>query len=634
MIQLQQVYLQYGNRVLFDKIDLTIVPGEKIGLVGRNGAGKSTLLRLLAGESRPDEGKILLPKGVTIGYLHQDLKLRLEKKVIEIAQEAFDEIKTMEKQLVYVNEQLNERTDYESDAYHDLIDQLTHITERLSIIQPEEAVAETERILKGLGFKQTDFERTLAEFSGGWQMRVELAKLLLLKPDYLLLDEPTNHLDIESIIWLENFLKVYPGTILLISHDKQFLDGITTRTVEVEMGKIFDYKANYSKYLILREERREKLLATYENQQKVIAEREKTINRFMAKATKTKMAQSMQKQLNKMERVELDVADTHTMKIRFPPSPRSAQIVLKAKEVSKDYGVIKVLDKVDFEVERGHRVAFVGQNGQGKTTLAKLLIGEERVTNGQIEIGQSVQIGYYAQNQAENLDSDKTVLQVMEDMAPEDMRTRVRSILGAFMFSGEDVDKKVKVLSGGERARLALSMLLLKPINTLLLDEPTNHLDMLSKDVLKQALMNYDGTLLVVSHDREFLKGLTDQVVEFRDRKIKTFLGDIDYYLEKRAFDNMRAVEMSTQQQKIAETPKEPVLNLDQVRTIQRNLQNLEKKIEKTETLVIEMESQMADPEKYNSPDYPQFLKTYNDHKAWLESAYKEWESMSVQLEV
>lgn len=634
MIQLQQVYLQYGNRVLFDKIDLTIVPGEKIGLVGRNGAGKSTLLRLLAGESKPDEGKILLPKGITIGYLHQDLKLRLEKKVIEIAQEAFDEIKTMEKQLLYVNEQLGERTDYESDAYHDLIDQLTHLTERLSIIQPEEAVAETERILKGLGFKQTDFERTLAEFSGGWQMRVELAKLLLQKPDYLLLDEPTNHLDIESIIWLENFLKVYPGTILLISHDKQFLDGITTRTVEVEMGKVFDYKANYSKYLILREERREKLLATYENQQKVIAEREKTINRFMAKATKTKMAQSMQKQLNKMERVELDVADTHTMKIRFPPSPRSAQIVLKAKEVSKDYGVIKVLDKVDFEVERGQRVAFVGQNGQGKTTLAKLLIGEERVSSGQIEIGQSVQIGYYAQNQAENLDSDKTVLQVMEDMAPEDMRTRVRSILGAFMFSGEDVDKKVKVLSGGERARLALSMLLLKPINTLLLDEPTNHLDMLSKDVLKQALLNYDGTLLVVSHDREFLKGLTDQVVEFRDRSIKTFLGDIDYYLEKRAFDNMRSVEMNTQQQKVAEAPKIPVLNLDQVRTIQRNLQNLEKKIEKTETLVLEMESQMADPEKYNSPEYPQFLKIYNDHKSWLESAYKEWELMSVQLEV
>ncbi|MBK7427247.1 MAG: ABC-F family ATP-binding cassette domain-containing protein [Saprospiraceae bacterium] len=634
MIQLQQVYLQYGNRVLFDKIDLTIVPGEKIGLVGRNGAGKSTLLRLLAGESKPDEGKILLPKGITIGYLHQDLKLRLEKKVIEIAQEAFDEIKTMEKQLLYVNEQLGERTDYESDAYHDLIDQLTHLTERLSIIQPEEAVAETERILKGLGFKQTDFERTLAEFSGGWQMRVELAKLLLQKPDYLLLDEPTNHLDIESIIWLENFLKVYPGTILLISHDKQFLDSITTRTVEVEMGKVFDYKANYSKYLILREERREKLLATYENQQKVIAEREKTINRFMAKATKTKMAQSMQKQLNKMERVELDVADTHTMKIRFPPSPRSAQIVLKAKEVSKDYGVIKVLDKVDFEVERGQRVAFVGQNGQGKTTLAKLLIGEERVSSGQIEIGQSVQIGYYAQNQAENLDSDKTVLQVMEDMAPEDMRTRVRSILGAFMFSGEDVDKKVKVLSGGERARLALSMLLLKPINTLLLDEPTNHLDMLSKDVLKQALLNYDGTLLVVSHDREFLKGLTDQVVEFRDRSIKTFLGDIDYYLEKRAFDNMRSVEMNTQQQKVAEVPKIPVLNLDQVRTIQRNLQNLEKKIEKTETLVLEMESQMADPEKYNSPEYPQFLKIYNDHKSWLESAYKEWESMSVQLEV
>jgi ATP-binding cassette, subfamily F, member 3 len=634
MLQLHGIYLQYSDRVLFDKVDLSISPGEKIGLVGRNGAGKSTLMKIIAGDIKPDEGSINMPNGVTIGHLHQDLILQIEKTVFELAATAFDELHAMNSRIDEINHELATREDYESKAYHDLIVELGMLTERLTVISPDEAEAMTEKILKGLGFTAKDFSRPLREFSGGWQMRVELAKMLLQQPDYLLLDEPTNHLDIDSIIWLEGFLKDYQGTVILISHDKQFLDNVTKRTLEVELGNIYDYKANYSRYLVLREERREKLQAAYENQQRVIADKERTINRFMAKANKTKMAQSMKKQLDKMERVEIDVADTKTMVLRFPPSPRSAQIVAKGENIKKSYDDLLVLNGVDFQIERGKKVAFVGQNGQGKTTLAKILVGEENYQTGNVTIGQSVHLGYYAQNQSDAMNSDLTVLQVMEQNSPEEMRTRLRGILGAFMFSGEDVDKKVKVLSGGERARLALAVLLLRPINFLVLDEPTNHLDILSKEVLKEALKKYDGTLLVVSHDRDFLRGLTEEVVEFRDKKIKTYLGDIDYYLEKKSFDNMRDVELTVKKnEKSAST--EPTLPITEEvkRNHQKTLQNLERKIERLEEELQNIEVKMSSSDFYEKGQADIWIPKYDEAKALLKNAYSEWEAIAEILE-
>lgn len=636
MIQLQQIYLQYTDRIIFDRIDLSISPGEKIGLVGRNGAGKSTLMKIMAGDIKPDEGSINMPNGATLAHLHQDLILQTEKTVVELAATAFAELHKIDQRIEEINQELTHREDYESKAYHQLLEELSYLSERLGVVSPDEAEAMTEKILKGLGFKQSDFDRPLKEFSGGWQMRVELAKMLLSSPDYLLLDEPTNHLDIDSILWLESFLKQYTGAVILISHDKQFLDNVTKRTIEIELGNAYDYKANYTRYLELRSERREKLQSAYENQQKVIAEKEKTINRFMAKATKTKMAQSMKKQLDKMDRIEIDNADTHTMNIRFPPAPRSAQIAVKANKVSKSYGDLEVLKDIDFQVERGQKIAFVGQNGQGKTTLAKILIKEETIQSGDIEIGHNVQLGYYAQNQAEVLGHDQTVLQTIEGLAPEDMRTKVRGILGAFMFSGEDVDKKVKVLSGGERARLALACLLLRPINLLVLDEPTNHLDILSKEVLKEALKKFDGTLLVVSHDRDFLKGLSDHVVEFRDKQIKTYLGDIDYYLEKKAFDNMREVELSTKEKvkPVKETiVAEPTYSADEQRNFQKNLGNLERKIERLESDKEALEQKMADPGFYEQPDHTILLDKHQSLSDELAQLFKEWESLAEKIE-
>ena len=637
MIQLQQIYLQYSDRIIFDYIDLSVSPGEKIGLVGRNGAGKSTLMKVIAGDVRPDSGQINRPNGSSLAHLHQDLILQTDKTVMELASSAFEELHTIDARLEEINAELAVRVDYESKAYADLLDELSSLTERLSVVSPDEAEALTEKILKGLGFKSSDFNRPLREFSGGWQMRVELAKMLLQLPDYLLLDEPTNHLDIDSILWLEAFLKQYTGAVILISHDKQFLDNVTKRTIEVELGNVYDYKANYSKYLELRAERREKLQAAYENQQKVIAEKERTINRFIAKANKTKMAQSMKKQLDKMDRIEIDNADTHTMNIRFQPSPRSAQIVLKATDITKSYGSLNVLNKVDFQIERGQKIAFVGQNGQGKTTLAKILIKEEFAQSGQVDIGSAVELGYYAQNQAEALGQDQTVLQAIESVSPEEMRPRLRGILGAFMFSGEDVDKKVKVLSGGERARLALACLLLRPINLLVLDEPTNHLDILSKEVLKEALKAYDGTLLVVSHDRDFLRGLTDHVVEFRDKQIKTYLGDIDYYLEKKAFDNMREVELASASVKKSnlqdQQPTKNLISQEDQKNFQRTLQNLEKKIEKLEQEKTSIEEQMSQPDFYEQPSHSIVLAKHDVLRNELNKLYAEWEIIAEKIE-
>jgi len=531
MITLSDIYIQYGNRVLLNRITVVIGVKDKVGLVGRNGAGKSTLLKIITKNQIPDEGVVSMPSGSTLGYLHQEMDIPKGKTVMEETLMAFEEVREIEQKLEKANKEMTERTDYESDAYHKIIEDFSTLNDRFLFLGGDRMEADAEMVLKGLGFKQKDFSRLTDEFSGGWQMRIELAKMLLRKPDYLLLDEPTNHLDIESIIWLEGFLKPYPGSVIVISHDKQFLDNVTTRTIEVEMGKVFEYKASYSDYVNLRAERREKLESSFSNQQKVIAQRERTINRFMAKATKTKMAQSMKKQLDKMERIELDDADTASMNLRFPPAPRSGAISIEGHQISKSYGDLKVLDKVDIKLDRGDRVAFVGQNGQGKTTLAKILINNITATGGKIELGHNIKIGYYAQNQSDVLHGDLTLLQTLENASPPEMRTRLRNILGAFLFSGEDVDKKVSVLSGGERARLALAALLLNPFNLLVLDEPTNYLDMISKDVLKKALMEFDGTLIVVSHDRDFLGGLTNRTIEFKDHKLYNHLGDINFFL-------------------------------------------------------------------------------------------------------
>ena len=570
MINLSNIYVQYGDRILLNKINLVIGEKDKIGLVGRNGAGKSTLLKIIAGELSPHEGNIARPSTSTLGYLHQDMEIPLGKTVLEETLTAFEEVRDLEMRLAKINEEMAHRTDYESDSYYKLLEDFSYVNDRFHYLGGDSMQADAERVLKGLGFKPSDMSRLTDEFSGGWKMRVELAKMLLKRPDYLLLDEPTNHLDIESIIWLENFLVGNSGALILISHDREFLNKVTGRTVEVELGTLQDYKASYSDYVVLREDRRDKLKSAFDNQQRVIADKEKTISRFMAKSSKTKMAQSMQKQLNKIERIELDETDISVMNIRFPTAPRSGQVALDVVNLSKSYGTLNILDDIHFRMDRGERISFVGQNGQGKTTLAKIIVNELTYSSGELVLGHNVKIGYYAQNQAENMSGSKTVLETMEDSSPPEMRTKIRSILGAFLFSGSDAEKKVSVLSGGERARLALACLLLNPFNLLVLDEPTNHLDMLSKDVLKKALLEYDGTLIVVSHDREFLQGLTEKTLEFRDRKLFEYLGDVNFFLEKRDLQNMREVEKINVP--VVEKIQTPVVSNEEKKRLQKNV--------------------------------------------------------------
>lgn len=636
MITVTDIFVKYGDRVLLDHINLVITERDKVGLVGRNGAGKSTLLKIIAGDVGTDGGHVTRPSESTLGFLHQEMSLPKGKTVKDEALGAFGDVKALEQQIEDLNNEIAERTDYESDSYTKLLEDFSEANDRFLLLGGGSMEAEAEKVLKGLGFKTSDMNRLTDEFSGGWQMRVELAKMLLQKPDYLLLDEPTNHLDIESIIWLEGFLKDYPGAVIIISHDKQFLDNTTKRTVEVELGRIYDYKARYSDYIALRKERRGKMQAAFDNQQKVIAQKERTINRFMAKATKTKMAQSMKKQLDKIERIEIAAEDTEGMSLRFPPAPRSGQIVMEAKGLEKSYGQLKVLDKVDLKLDRGDRIAFVGQNGQGKTTLAKIMIRELDRTGGELTPGHNVQIGYYAQNQSDTLKSNLTLLETMEEASPPEMRTSLRNILGAFLFSGEDAEKKVSVLSGGERARLAMACLLLKPFNLLVLDEPTNHLDIISKDILKKALLDYDGTLVVVSHDRDFLGGLTNRTVEFRDKKLFNHIGDVNAFLEKRALDNMREVELSTKKAaKAAEAAKAPVIELsyEEKKRLTRAVQNAERKIERLEKDITKIELEMADASFYQSPKAEATMEKYKAKKKDLENAMVEWEQAQEEFD-
>ena len=585
MININNIYVQYGDRRVLDKVSFTIQEKDRLGLTGRNGAGKSTLLKIIAGQSSPTEGNISYPSQVTIGFLHQDMFLPKGKTVLQEAMSAFDEVMIAEKRLAEVEAELSERTDYESEKYMDLIHEMTELNDTLAEIGGDNMRVECEKILMGLGFKTTDFGRQTTEFSGGWQMRIELAKMLLKRPKLLLLDEPTNHLDIESIIWLENFLMPYEGAVVIISHDKTFLDNLTKRTIEIELGKVHDYKANYSKYLELRAERQAQLQSTFDSQQKEIARKEMLIDKFKAKASKAKMAQSLVKELDRMERIELETTDSSRMRFEFPPSPRSGEVTVKVENLTKKYGESCILDQIDLHIVRGERIAFMGKNGEGKSTLIKLVVGDVEASNGIIELGHNVFLGYYAQNQAEALDPKITVLETMEKNSPYELRPRLRNILGSFLFRGEDVDKKVSVLSGGERARLAMAAMLLHPINLLVMDEPTNHLDMLSKAILKQALLEFDGTLLVVSHDRDFLDGMTDKVIEFSNKKIITYLGDLQYFLEKRQYGNLRDVSLgksglkslSSNNQSKNETSIDESQEI--VKKLKKEIQNIEKNI-------------------------------------------------------
>ncbi len=635
MLTASNIYIRYGDRVLFNHVNVVIRNKDKVGLVGRNGAGKSTLLKIMANEITPMEGSVTRPSDTTFALLHQEIEIDQAKEVLEESMTAFSDLQALNHKIDQINVEISERTDYESESYMALLDQFSDLNEKYVLMGGDNAEGEAVKVLKGLGFQEKDFHRKISEFSGGWQMRVVLAKMLLRKPDYLLLDEPTNHLDIESIIWLEKFLKGYPGAIIIISHDQEFLDNCTKRIIEIELGKIQDHSGNYSQYVIQKEDRRQKQIASFENQQRVIAQKERTITRFMAKASKTRMAQSMKKQLDKMERVEIDQQDTSGMNIRFPPAPRSGEIAIEAINVSKAYGALEVLDNISLKVERKDRIAFVGQNGQGKTTLAKILINKLEHTSGEVNLGFNISVGYYAQNQAETLDRKKTLLQTMEDHSPPEMRTKLRNILGAFLFSGEDAEKKVSVLSGGERARLALACMLLRPFNLLVLDEPTNHLDIISKEILKSALKKYDGTLILVSHDRHFLAGLTDKTIEFRDKQLFEYLGDVNYFLEKRELDSLRAVEQSAKKPK-TQKPNKP-LNSSHApshKTLTRKIESLERKISTLEKQIKQLENSMAEEGFYTKEDSGGVLEEYNAKKDELTSLYERWEYYHEQLEL
>ena len=642
VVSFNKASLYFGGRAIFNEISFQINPGDRIGLVGRNGAGKSTLLKLIAGDYSLDEGSKNMAKEVRIGFLRQDLAMDMEKTIMEIARSAFDEIMRINERMEEINMEFEVRTDYESDSYIRLIEELSLLSERFGILGGDNLDESVELVLKGLGFTQDTFHNKLHTFSGGWRMRAELARLLLQKPDLLLLDEPTNHLDIESIMWLEQHLSESNQTLMVVSHDRTFLDNVTTRTIEVTMGKAYDFNAPYSRYLTLREELREKQLATAKNQEREIKQTEELIERFRAKASKASFAQSLIKKLDRMERIEVDDMDTSAMHFKFQPAPRSGKVVVKAEGVKKSFGDLQVLRGVDLEVERGDRVAFVGQNGQGKSTLVKALL-KEIPADGLMELGHNVMVGYYAQDQADALDGNKTALQTIEDTSPEEMRKHARSLLGAFMFRGEDVDKKVKVLSGGERGRLALCKLLLNPINFLVMDEPTNHLDMNSKDVLKQSLQAFDGTLLVVSHDREFLKGLVTKTIEFRDYKVKTILGGIEYYLEQRKLESMREVEAKSAQKNIQKAKEEATNGLDykerkrlekDLRSVVRKLEEVEQEIENLEEEINAWDEQLADPQECKAlMADPDFYPKYEEKKSVISGKMEVWEQLNEEKE-
>ena len=652
MISLDNLTVSYGGWTLFDNISFLINPKDRIGLVGRNGAGKTTLLRIITGEQQPTSGHVTLNGECTIGYLPQTMRVADTTTLAEETAKAFDEVLRLEAEIASLTREIAERTDYESAGYEQLLHRLNDAQDHYHILGGDTREADIEKTLLGLGFKRTDFGRATSEFSGGWRMRIELAKLLLRRPSIFLLDEPTNHLDIESIQWLEEYLKNYNGAVLLISHDRAFLDNVTNRTVELSLGKVTDYKVSYSKYVVLRAERRAQQMAAYENQQRMIEKTEEFIEKFRYKPTKSNQVQSRIKQLERLERLEIEEEDLSTLNIKFPPAPRSGQIVAEINEAGMSFGTKHVFSGANFIIEKGDKIALVGRNGEGKTTLARMLIGQLTPTEGSVRLGANVNIGYYAQNQDDLMDGEFTVYDTLDRVAVGDIRTRLRDILGAFLFRGEDIDKKVKVLSGGERARLAMARMMLEPRNLLILDEPTNHMDMRSKDILKNAIMKYDGTVVIVSHDREFLDGMVQKVYEFRDGGVKEYLGGIYYFLEKRKLESLQEIERRDAPAKPAANPAaksaaQPAANRDaaasgkltyeqrkeqekQLRKLRRAVETVEAELAEIEKQIAAYDAKFAVATEYNEADY----KAYNDLKARYDHQMHEWEKASYELEI
>jgi len=636
--------MEFSARAVLEDVSFQINAKEKIALVGKNGAGKSTLLKILAGRQIPTSGKVVAPKEMKVGYLPQHLLTNDERTVREEAELAFEDVLRQRKRVEELSNRMAEREDYDSQEYLGLIEELTHATERLQMMGGDECEAELEKTLMGLGFTRGDFDRRTSEFSGGWRMRVELAKILLSKPDLLLLDEPTNHLDIESIEWFESFLKTSGAAVVLVSHDRAFINRVTGRTIEISLGRIFDYKVSYDEYVTLRAERREQQLRAYRNQQKMIAETEDFIERFRYKATKSVQVQSRIKQLAKLQMVEVDEEDTSALNLRFPPSPRSGQIPVEIEGLSKSYGNVNALENVSLIINRGEKVAFVGKNGEGKSTLVKCIMNEIGDYTGKLKIGHNVQIGYFAQNQASLLDGEITVFDTIDRVAVGDVRTKIRDILAAFMFKGEDIEKKVKVLSGGERSRLAMIRLLLSPVNLLILDEPTNHLDMASKDVLKRAIREFDGTAIVVSHDRDFLDGLVDKIYEFKNHRIREYIGGIYEFLNYKRMENLDALNATARKEEgsglnaeSTEKKKQNQLSYEQhkqatreMRKLQKQVEEVEKEIEKIDIAIKEIEGELSNPEKAQDAE---LFQRYERLKREQEQKMYEWEILSESVQ-
>lgn len=634
MLDIIDLSLHFGERAIAKSISFSVRRKERVGLVGKNGAGKSTLLKLISRELRPDEGQISIEKHATIGYLHQDLNSLTNKTVRNEIQSALSILESLKEEYEHIQEQMASRTDYESDSYMSLLDRFDQVQTKYLYFDPDQIEKQIEIIAMGLGFKRNQLDESVEKLSGGWKMRVELAKLLIQKPDLLLLDEPTNHLDIESILWMENWLNNYDGASIIISHDIEFLNNTTTRTLEIVNGKIRDYPFHYSKYKRVRAEEMEQLQSAYDNQQRLIKQKEQTIDRFKAKATKAKMAQSMIKELDRMERLDPPDEGVKQINIQFPPATRSGAVVYEAIDLGHTYGENQVFSGLNLKIERGDRIAFVGQNGQGKSTLAKIISGELKPSEGKLIRGHNVHLGYFAQNQAEKLQSNKTVLEIAEESAKPDTRNKVRSILGAFLFPGEEVEKSVSVLSGGERSRLSISLLMHDNYNVLLLDEPTNHLDIYSKEVLKEALQSYDGTLLVISHDREFLKGLADKTLSFRDGEIKLHLDDVETYLKNQKIEDMRSLEMDSKA-KGSSNQKGLKANLtnQQEREIKTKAHQIEREINKLNKKIGKLEEKMAEDDFYSSDKAAEIGKKYTQLKTELKGKEEMWMEVVDELE-
>ncbi len=640
MIAVSNIELHFSGRVMFDKISFLINENDKIGLTGRNGAGKSTLLKVLKGIQPIDGGDIMYPKGTIIGYLPQELHSQSQLTVMEETRKAFESVMKLMEEKEKIMHDMETRTDYESDDYMQLIERMGEVEHQIEIHDGYSIDEQTERVLKGLGFDGQDFEKPMKTLSGGWQMRVELAKILLAKPDLVLLDEPTNHLDIESVIWLEKFLKDYPGAIMMVSHDRSFLDNITNRTLEVVAGDIEDYNAPYTKYTELRKERREQLINAQKNQARDIAQIERNIERFRAKASKATFAQSLIKKLDKMERIEVDDEDVSGMNLRFPAAQASGKTVLVAKNITKIYNDKPVINKQSVQIDRGEKIAFVGKNGMGKTTFSRILVNDLRMDAGEVELGHNVTIGYYAQHAADSMDGNDTVLDVVDRVAVGDIRTKLRDLLGCFLFKGDDVFKKVKVLSGGEKGRLALCKMILEPRNFLVLDEPTNHLDMLSKEILKNALNAFEGTIIIVSHDRDFLHGLTTKTLEFTKDGIKEHLGDINDFLQKKALEDMRALEKEKDADKKTNssgTAKQPSNKTEETKDRDKEAKRNKAELDKCEKRITELEQRIADTEKALADPVqfqelskkPEYFSSYEQLKKELDQEMVKWEMLS-----